>query len=78
MSQAYQGARFMTLDLKDHFLASPMPNPAYMKIPSRYIPTDIMEKYHLDTKIKNNYIYCKIKKGMYGLKQATLLAYNFL
>ena len=34
ISQAHQGVRFMTLDLKDHFLASPMPNSAYMKIPS--------------------------------------------
>ena len=68
----------MTLDRKDHFLVSPMPTPAYIKIPSRYIPTDIMEKYHLHTKIKDNYIYYKIKKGMYGLKQASLLAYMFL
>ena len=57
----------MTLDLKDHFLASPIPSPAYMKIPLRYIPADIME-------IKKNYIYCKFKKSMYGLKQAALLA----
>ena len=27
ISDAHQGARFMTLDLKDHFIASPMPNP---------------------------------------------------
>ena len=74
----HQGARFLTLDLKDHFLASPMPNPVYMKIPSRYIPTEIMTKYNLQPKIQNHYIYCKIKKGMYGLKQAALLAYNFL
>ena len=40
ISDAHQGASFMTLDLKDHFLASPIPNPAYMKITFRYIPTD--------------------------------------
>ena len=68
----------MTLDLKHHFLASPMTTPVCMKIPSRYIPTDIMEKYHLHTKIKDNYIFNKIKQGMYELKQAALLAYNFL
>ena len=37
-----------------------------------------MEIYHLHTKIKNNYIYCKINEGMYGLKEAALLAYSFL
>ena len=46
----------MSMDLKDHFLCTPMLNPEFMKIP----------------------YYCKIKKGMYGLKQASLLAYNFL
>ena len=30
ISDAHQGAHFMTLDLKNHFLASPIPNPAYM------------------------------------------------
>ena len=49
-----------------------------MKIPSRYITPIINHKYNLQRKIKNNYVYCKIKKGMYGLKQAALLAYNFL
>ena len=78
ISNAHQGAHFITLDLKDHCLAPPMPTPAYMKIPSRYIPTHIMEKYYFHTKTKDNYIYCKIKIGLYRLKQAALLAYNFL
>ena len=68
----------MTLDFKDHFLALPMPTPEYMKIPSRYKPAGIMEKHHFKTKIKDSYIYCKIKKGMYGLNQAALVAYNCL
>ena len=37
----------MTLDLKDHYLASPMLDPAYMKIHQRYIPTDIIQRYSL-------------------------------
>ena len=69
---------FMTLDLKDHFLASPMPQPEFMKIPTKYIPPDMFSKYKLESKITNGFVYCKIKKGMYGSKQATLLAYNFL
>ena len=65
----------MTLDLKHHFLASPMPQPAFMKIPSKHIPSDIYSKYNLESKIKHGVLFCKIKKGMYGLKQAALLAY---
>ena len=49
-----------------------------MKIPQKYIPPDIINKYNLKSKFHNGYIYCEINKGMYGLKQAALLAYNFL
>ena len=78
ISESDKGARFMTLDLKDHFLASPMQDAEYMKIPQCYIPPDIMQKYNLSTKLYNGYVYCKIKKGIYGLKQTDPLAYNFL
>ena len=73
-----KSARFMALDLKDHYLASPMKTPEYMKTPLKYIPPDIINKYNLQSKFHNGYIYCDINKGMYGLKQAALLAYNFL
>ena len=42
----------MTLDLKDYFLASPMPQPAFMIIPSTYIPPDIYSKYNLESELK--------------------------
>ena len=41
ISDASKGARFMTCDLKDHFLASPMEKPHYMKIKWEHIPEDI-------------------------------------
>ena len=78
ISDSKRGARFMSADLKDHFLASPMNRPEYMKIPYKYFPDDIIQKYNLQNKVSNGYIYIKIKKGMYGLKQAALLAYNKL
>ena len=46
ISDSDKGARFMTLDLKDNFLASPMLDPSYMKIPQRYIPTDTILRYN--------------------------------
>ena len=51
ISDAHQGAHFMTRDLKNHFLTSPMPNLAYMKIPYRYIFTHIITKYNLQPKM---------------------------
>ena len=68
----------MSLDLKDFFLATPMPTPEYMKVPFKYFPQDIVQKYNLTEKIHKDYIFIKISKGMYGLKQAAVLAYENL
>ena len=79
ISDAKKGARFFTADLKDHFLASPMERPEYMKIPFHRFPPDIVKRYQLDKKVaEDGYVYIKIKRGMYGLKQAAILAYRHL
>ena len=68
--------RFMTVDIKDFFLQSRLPQPEYMKIHIKYFPQDLQIKYNIQhiTGV-DNYVYCKIQKGMYGLKQAARLAY---
>ena len=49
----------------------------YMRVPFRHFPADIVRRYNLTNIVtKNGYIFIKIKKGMYGLKQAAVLAYN--
>ena len=74
ISDAHQGARFATLDIKDHFLQSILPEPEYMRIHSKYFFDDIRAKYDIDNLVnEDGYVYCKIIKGMYGLKQAALL-----
>ena len=56
-----------------------MNDPEYMKIPFNYFPSDIIEHYQLQGKVHSDvFIYIKIKKGMYGLKQAAILAYDNL
>lgn len=49
-----------------------------MKIAAKYIPADIKQRYNLQDKIIDGYIYIKIKRGMYGLKQAAILAHEQL
>ena len=79
ISDAIHGARLMRADLKDYFLATFMANPEFMKIHYKYFPEYIRIKYELDSKLSSDrYIYIKIKKGMYGLKQAAVLAYTHL
>ena len=78
ISDAAKGARFMSADIKDHFLATPMHDPEYMRVPYKHFPADIRQRYNLDTIVHDNYIYIRIQKGMPGLKQAALLAYEHL
>ena len=49
-----------------------------MRLPFDIIPTEIIEAYHLDDLVHNGWIYIKIRKGMYGLPQAGILANKLL
>ena len=50
-----------------------------MKVHIKYFPQDIIDQYSLlSLQDVNGYIFIKISKGMYGLKQATILAYQQL
>ena len=62
-----------------HFLQTIMKEAEYMKIHQRYLIAEIKQEYNTDDLIHNDgYIYCKIKRGMYGLKQAARLAYDLI
>ena len=79
ISESKRGAKFLSCDIKDFFLASPMAKPRYMKMKFSIFPQDIIERYSLTTKVTpDGYIYIKINKGMYGLKEAAVLAYDQL
>jgi hypothetical protein len=64
----------MTLDLKDFYLCSDLPEYEYVRIPTHLLPPAIVELYKLQDKIENGYVYAKVRKGMYGLPQAGKLA----
>ena len=66
-------------DISDFFLATLMNNAGVMKIKYSYVTPDIITHYNLQDKVTTHgYIYIRIKKGMYDLKQAAILAYNNL
>ena len=44
ISDAHKGACFVSADLKDHFLQSPMAQPEYMKMHITPFPDDIIEQ----------------------------------
>ena len=79
ISDAAQGVRFFTIDIRDYFLQSILNDPEYLHIDGKYFFSDVRAKYNIDEIIApDGYVYCKVKKGLYGLKQAARLAHDQL
>ena len=72
------GAKYMTLDVSDFYLATPMEEYEYGRLKVDYIPEATMKKYNLYELVHDGYVYIKIRRGMYGLQQAGRLANEHL
>ena len=56
-----------------------MKEPEFMRLHHKYFPADICAQYNITKLVApDNYVYIKIKRGMYGLKQAAMLPYEQL
>ena len=74
-----KGARFMTMDISNFYLNTPLKRPEYVRIKLRDIPDEIINQYKLREKAdKNGNVYAEATKGMYGLPQSGLLANQLL
>jgi len=74
-----KGARCMNLDIHNYYLNTPLPEPEYMKINLALIPEEIIKAYQLETIADDQgNVFIQINKGMYGLPQAGILAYQLL
>ena len=72
-------AKFMTIDLKDFYLLTPMNRYEYFRMKLNLFPHDVIEEYKLNDKVDaNGYIFCEVRRGMYGLPQAGIIAQNLL
>ena len=60
------------------YLAMPLDRPEYMRIHRKNIPKQFIDKYNLHDKFKNDFIYLRIIRGMYGLPRAGILANKLL
>jgi hypothetical protein len=73
-----QEAKIMMMAIKKYYLGTPLPTYEYMRLPISILPLGIIEKYNLTCLAVNGWVYMEIRKGMYGLKQAGLLANQLL
>jgi len=74
-----QGARFMTMDIANFYLMTPLKRPEYVKIKLSDIPEKIIVKYKLhDLANADGSVYIESNRGMYGLPQLGLIANELL
>jgi hypothetical protein len=73
------GAKFMTMDIKDFYLNTPMAQYDYMRLKLSNMPDNVIEHYNLQAiTTAVVFVYCKIQKGMYSLPQAGIIAQQLL
>ncbi len=73
-----KGARFSTINLKNYYLDTPMPDPEYVCIKLPDILDGFIREYDLSGQDQDGWIYFDICQGCYGLPQAGILANNLL
>ena len=73
-----QGAKYMCIDIKNMYLATPLDRHEFMRMSINLIPQALIDAYNLQPKIKNGYVYMRIVRGLYGLPQAGILANKLL
>ena len=74
-----KNARFMTMDIANFYLMTPLSRPEYICVSIRDIPEEIIQEYNLKSIVTDDgMIYIEANRGMYGLPQAGLLANELL
>ena len=69
----------MTIDIRKCYLCTPLKCPEYLKMKLDSFPDDVIEHYGLNEKASpDGYVYVEIRKGMYGLSQAGIIAQELL
>ena len=71
-------ATYSCFDISNFYLNTPMKHYKYMRIPVWAIPACMMDQYDLAPLVHNGSVLVEIRKGMYGLPQAGLIAYERL
>jgi hypothetical protein len=66
------------MDIKNYYIGTSLPRYEYMHMLLSIFPDEIVDKYNLKELAINGWVYKEIRKGMYGLRQAGLLANQLL
>jgi hypothetical protein len=73
------GAKFMTIDISNFYLMTPLDRYEYIKMKIENFPEDVIAHYNLREKVTpDGYVYVECRRGMYGLPQSGILAQELL
>ena len=73
--EAHISSHYLGIDISKFYLDINMPYHQYMQVHPSKIPKEIWDKYNINI-APDGFVYLKILKGMYGLKEAGVLAFN--
>ena len=73
-----EGAKFITYEISNYYLATPLDYPEYIKIKLTEIPQDLFDEYNIHKFFHNGWVYFKIRNGVYGLPQSGSLSNELL
>lgn len=68
----------MCMDIHSFYLNTPLKRFEYMRFPIELFPQHIIEQYNLLEHVLNGFVYVEIRKAIYGLPQAGILANKLL
>jgi hypothetical protein len=69
---------FVTMDHKNFYLNTLLDRPEYVRIKLVDTPLKFINEYKLNDIAHNSWIYFEMRRGMYGLSQAGILANKLL
>ena len=73
------GAEFMTIDIKNFYLNTPLKRYEYFRLRIADLPEDVIKQYKLQEKAtKDGFVYVEIRRGMYGMPHSGLIAQELL
>ncbi len=69
-----RGAQFMTIDISNFYLMTPLKHPEFICVKINDLPQEIIDEYKLQSTVnKSGMVRIEVTKGMYGLPQASFL-----
>ena len=67
-------AQYMCLNIGNFYLLASLEYYKYMKIPLALFPIWIIEQYDLNAQALNGFVYLEMRRAVWGLPQAGILA----